>query len=190
LKDGDAELLGIRAAGDSILLSASFRDATGKLVGTILGNEWQLNPNEIFQRNYTADGLEVIDQEGKVVLQVIHAGSTVNVEGTFYCRSGRTIQMFYDQLKGASFTIGRRGLRPPIELTPMCRYPSQSHLGECPGFQERRDQIRRSLPEMSCPDGIEGEETWNQAADLCTRSPQWDEEAAADGRHTVYVIEP
>ena len=47
-----------------------FRDFNGKIVAEMNENEWKINPNNYFKRNYDAQGIEVIDQEGITKFQI------------------------------------------------------------------------------------------------------------------------
>lgn len=53
-----------------LLVDCNFRDLSGKIVAEMINNEWEINPNNYFQRNYDAYGVEVIDQEGISILQI------------------------------------------------------------------------------------------------------------------------
>lgn len=54
----------------NLLVNCTFRDLSGKIVAELTENEWEVNPNNFFKRNYDDHGLEVIDQEGIMKLQI------------------------------------------------------------------------------------------------------------------------
>ncbi len=134
-KDGEETLLAVGLDGDQLVVSASFKDDQGRVIAKVIRNEWVVNPNLIFQRNYTRNGVEVIDEKDHVILQVIHMGNAINVEGTLHCSNGRTIQLATNpQTHQSAIILARKGLPPLVQFAPMCRYPAGAHLGECPGF--------------------------------------------------------
>lgn len=51
-------------------MSLVIRDRSGRLVAEIVNNEWKVNPQNAWDRNYSADALEVRDPTGDIVLQV------------------------------------------------------------------------------------------------------------------------
>lgn len=54
----------------NLLVSCTVRDLDGKIVANMINNEWEINPNNFFKRNYDENGLEVIDQDGITKLQI------------------------------------------------------------------------------------------------------------------------
>jgi len=60
--------LSLKIVDGKLLVSASVFDETGKFVCKIVDNEWIVNQNNYFERNYDDNGVEVIDQKGNVVL--------------------------------------------------------------------------------------------------------------------------
>jgi hypothetical protein len=54
----------------NILVDCNFKDLSGKIVAEMINNEWEINPNNFFKRNYDDHGVEIIDQEGIMKLQI------------------------------------------------------------------------------------------------------------------------
>jgi len=135
-------LLSLRIANGKLLVTTRIRDEKGNLIAEMTDNEWKLQqPPGIFDRNYTADVLEVRDRTGRVALQVANLGETVDLSAIFHCPNGWTYM---------AGTLGAVGsgveLRPPgqaltSEIPSICDYPSELHLGSCPGL-ERLKRVR------------------------------------------------
>jgi hypothetical protein len=113
--------------------SVKLRNSTGALVGEIVDNEWKLKAGEIFDRNFNDQVLEVRDSTGDVALQVVDYGDAVLLQGTLYCRSGTALQFQSMPTGLGRLTIIRpNSPPPPTQIKPICDYPSETHLGECP----------------------------------------------------------
>lgn len=54
----------------TISINCTFRDFNGNIVAEMNNNEWEINPNNFFKRNYDAQGVEVIDREGITKFQI------------------------------------------------------------------------------------------------------------------------
>lgn len=142
LRDGDQPLLRFRLSNGALLVTATIFDAEGKLVAELHDNEWALNKNALYDRNYTPNVVECRDNRGRVALQVVHLGDTVHVAGTFRCRSGWTVVLGPVGEQGAVFDLRPPGTPNEYELPPLCRYPSAAHLGECPGVATLSSSVR------------------------------------------------
>ncbi len=138
-RDKEAPLLSIKLVEGRLLVTTRIRDASGLLLAEMKDNEWKHLPQPaIFDRNYTADALEIRDRSGKVALQVANLGSTVDVAALFHCVNGWTYLV--GPIGGAGSAIE---LRPPgqelqFEIPPICEYPSDLHFGSCPGVERLR----------------------------------------------------
>lgn len=139
--EGEDPLLAIRLLDGKLLVTAKVRDTSGALIAEMNDNEWKHQQRPaIFDRNYTQDVLEIRDKAGQVVLQVANLGNTIDVSAVFHCRSGWTYKV--GRLPGGSGVE----LRPPgerlrTEITPICSYPSESHLGSCSGIERLKQMI-------------------------------------------------
>ena len=143
MKDGDDPVLAVhirpfRSARclwlwrcqNQMLVSWKLRSTKGDPVAEIVDNQWSHQPRPaIFDRNYTNNILEIRDSTtGRVSLQLIDLGETVYIAGTFICSHS-----------GWTFTVVpglKIELRPPggpisLSIPPVCKYPSEQHLGQC-----------------------------------------------------------
>ncbi|HET6330031.1 MAG TPA: hypothetical protein VFF76_04510 [Holophagaceae bacterium] len=66
----------------------------GELLAKIENNKWKVNPNKIFSYNFKNDALEVTDESGDVVLQLIFEGGELRFQGKFYGRRGSGIAFY------------------------------------------------------------------------------------------------
>jgi hypothetical protein len=125
-----------------ILLSAKIRNEKGELIAEIRDNEWKLNPDLLFDRNYTNFAVEVRERTGNVVLQVADLGDVIHFEGILRCRNGRmlTIARYDDGTKqGAAFTFTPNTASSNARrISEIFEYPSALHLGSCPGYEGLR----------------------------------------------------
>lgn len=122
----------IRLEDEMILLSAQFRSLDGKLVAQIIDNEWQVNPNNYFERNYDDNALEVIDQDGITKFQIdftdiynIRLGGSFIAGNSLYTfhKSGRTTII--------GISVGRDELvRASDQIETMFLYPSDKYFGK------------------------------------------------------------
>lgn len=115
----------VKLVNEHLLVTTRIRDASGTLLAEMNDNEWKHLPQPaIFDRNYTADALEIRDGSGRVALQVANLGSTVDVSAIFHCADGWTYMA--GPIGGAGSAIE---LRPPgqglqWEIPAICDYPS------------------------------------------------------------------
>ena len=122
-----------------LLTSAKVSDLRGNLIVNITDNEWQHQSRPaIWDRNYNDHVLEVLDSHGDVALQVVDLGDAVSVKGVFACASG-SIMMLNSGYTGRMEMVFNPQISPGLDkiqkIVPVCKYPSDLHLGECPGFE-------------------------------------------------------
>jgi hypothetical protein len=139
LDDGKEPLLQIRLVGGRILVSARIRDENGSLIAEMTDNEWKhQQAPAIFDRNYTQDVLEIKDRSETVALQVANLGKTIAAAAIFHCSNGWTYMA--GPLGGQSSGIELRPRGQPLtaKIPAICDYPSELHLGSCPGIERLR----------------------------------------------------
>ena len=69
---------------ESLYLTANLFDLDGKLVGKIEDNKWFINVNNYFNYYFRDDRIEILDQYGVPVIQVLFENSrTIKVNGAF-----------------------------------------------------------------------------------------------------------
>lgn len=107
-------------------LSAQIRDCSGHIVAEIKNNEWVINTNSAYDRNYSKNALEVKDNNGEVVLQVRYFPNKVQFLAKLYNSEGRGMAI----LEGGtvSWSSPPRILKGRID--PIFKYPSSLHFGE------------------------------------------------------------
>jgi len=110
---------------EELKISTVIRDEDGKIIAKLEANEWQVNPNLIFDRNFDTKAVEVINQKGEIVLQAEFDGESVLFAGVFYREDGWRVALGYNVIE----------IRPPGEpiqttFPPMFKYPSELHPGE------------------------------------------------------------
>lgn len=140
-------------------VSTQIRDPHGELVAEIIGNEWRLRRDNLWERNYDKNALEVRAAKGDVILQIVFKEDYVQFAAKMYNRNGAGFG-----IGSATFTqediarheegslkivaaadgpkevkigdvtgvLEMRPLGHPLELVieAIFRYPSELHLGE------------------------------------------------------------
>ena len=76
---------------DKLLVSLSMKDKNGNLIFDLKKGEWAINKNIVFSVNYDSSGIEVIDREGNIILQIDLIKNNFKVVGTFYEKDGVTL---------------------------------------------------------------------------------------------------
>jgi hypothetical protein len=112
------------------VFSLPVRDKDGKLIAEIQNNEWSVQPSEKFDRNYTDHLLEVKDAYGQVVLQAVDLGDALYFIGTLRCHDGKKVSFVHGPDGGGKIDFSNTE-EPQFPLKPLCKYPSDRHLGEC-----------------------------------------------------------
>jgi len=119
----------IKQSKENILVSLTVRSINDrKIIAEIKDNEWEVNPNNYYQRNYDKSGLEVIDDFGNIVLQVFSISpNSLTINGIF-------------AQKDRILIVDNQGRRPmnsnpndpanKLFLGRLFKYPSKTHLGQ------------------------------------------------------------
>jgi hypothetical protein len=119
-------------------VSATIRDEQGYLALEIKDNHWHIFPAYVSDYNYTATALEVKDNRGRVVFQIIFLSSCVAVQARFIDGYGENFGLY-------SLGPSEPGVIswPPKQATPQSPqfvihpifdYPSQQNLGKMTGL--------------------------------------------------------
>ena len=125
-----------------IKVSTKIRDQNGQIIAEIIKNEWKVNPNNSWDRNYSKNALEVCDLTGDVILQVKLVEDRVQFQAKLYDASGRRIgfgKITGPKPKGTGGGIEITGpdhTKLTLKIEPIFKYPSELHLGE---FVESQD---------------------------------------------------
>lgn len=128
---GDKVNLRVNVIDGDFSVSARFLDQDGDLVAEILNNEWRVNRNAAYDRNYSDDAIEVRDSRGKIVVQLRLLADCVQYSGTTYGSNGHVYMVEGNPKRGA--VLHRCPPADPDDLPdlkPIFRYPSELHLGE------------------------------------------------------------
>lgn len=142
LRDGELPVLSVRLINERLLVSTSIRNKVGEIIAELKDNEWKLNKDTIFDRNYTDHILEVRDRWGKVAIQVVHFGDTIHLAGIFRCQNGWATALGPVGRDGAVMDIKPPGKDPHYEIPAICEYPSERHFGSCPGIASLKKLVR------------------------------------------------
>lgn len=121
----------LKLRNEQILLSADFVSLDGKIVAQIIDNEWQVNRNNYFDRNYDENGLEVIDQDKITKFQIDFSDIyNIRLGGSFI--AGNSLCTFHPN--GTTTVIGLTDKKEKLiemsgKVETMFRYPSKNFFG-------------------------------------------------------------
>lgn len=140
-RDGELPLLSLRATNGQLLVSTVIFDSRGDMVAELKDNEWSVNKNAAYDRNYTSNALECRDNRGNVVLQVVSLGDTVHVAGVFRCRTGKSLTLAPAE-SGAEMEFSPPNKESTLKIRPIFDYPSSLHFGVCPGLDHLSQRVK------------------------------------------------
>jgi len=82
---------------NGLLISAIVHSLDGKIIAKIQDNEWVLNPNNYFRKNFDRSALEVIDEYDIPVLQIEYLDeSRIKIGGIFHLEEKETSEIYPD----------------------------------------------------------------------------------------------
>lgn len=134
--DNEEPVLSISINSNLLYVSAKIRGDNGDLIVVIDRNEWKINKNNFFDRNFTDNALEVVDQNGRVTLQVVNFGDIVHFSGIFNTTKNRVVSFVSLDSSSSAIEIGSRRDELTLKIQPIFEYPSDLHLGSCPGLKD------------------------------------------------------
>jgi hypothetical protein len=125
---------GVVLEGGLLKVSTIIYDRTLKRIAELSKNEWQVAPPPgIWDRNYSDDAVEIIDDRGDVVLQVRLVNGCAQLQAIYYAAP----DIGYAFLRDPKSPIGEShvlvfGPGFPLweKIEPIFRYPGNRHLGE------------------------------------------------------------
>jgi hypothetical protein len=123
----------LEAEKGQLKITLLIRDRTGKAVAEIIRNEWKVNPNSSFDRNYTKNALEIKDLSGEIILQIRLIEDRIQLQGKFYRPDGSGVEIGkLDTDKNHPGGIHFLGPDTPstLKIEPIFLYPSNQRLGE------------------------------------------------------------
>lgn len=144
LREGTQPLVSLRIEKKKLYVSSTIRSKNGDIIAELKDNEWQLNKNSYFDRNYNDQILEVRDNSGVIVLQIANLGNIIHFAGIFNCKNGKTYSLVPTGQSGAVMEIRPKGTELDIKINPICEYPSNLHFGSCPGYEVLKKLIQVS----------------------------------------------
>ncbi len=127
--------LNVQIEDGQLKISTIVRNREGIIVAELKNNEWMINENQYYDRNYTKDALEVIDSSGDVVLQIRLKEDRVQLQGKFYDKDGNGFVIAENPKQNGSkggiigFTNEKGGKLTP-DIKPIFQYPSELHFGK------------------------------------------------------------
>ena len=107
------------------MISAIIRNEAGKIIAKIDANQWTINPNLLFDRNFDDRAVEVVDAKGNVVLQATMVEDGVSFTGVFYREDGWRVA-----IGESAFELKPPGVELETHFDPIFNYPSTNHPGE------------------------------------------------------------
>jgi len=122
--------LTVERIADHIAVSTILRDESGRMVAEIERNEWKVRPSIVWDRNYNDNSLEVINEAGDVVLQIVVLPDRIRVQAVWYDKSGNFFEMVKSPDPNRPGGLFVRKPSSPIKIFPIFMYPSERHLGE------------------------------------------------------------
>ena len=111
-------------------ISTIIRDKEGKILVKLDRNEWQVNPNKIYDKNFDKTAVEVINEEGEVILQAFFDGEGVQFAGIFYQEDGWRIALGPSEDGNGVIEKRPPGEKIQASFKPIFRYRSEEHPGE------------------------------------------------------------
>lgn len=128
----DSTGLTIKISSEGLSVSALFRGLDGKIIAEINNNEWEINPNNYYKRNYDKKGIEVIDNYGVPVMQLDFIGK----DSIFFGGAYRTESRLYI-LGDNGVTSYNADKMPSIDqylklgdnIKKIFKYPSDKNFG-------------------------------------------------------------
>lgn len=118
---------------DRLLISGTFESLDGTIVSEIVENEWQINPNNYFKRNYDKTALEVVDKSGLLKFQVELKGQNeIAFNGFFksgphYYQIPNNKPLYMISEKEIKKMADIRKLSESVPL--LFKYPEQTYFG-------------------------------------------------------------
>src|SRR6185437_2799491 len=130
--DFGASRLVLEIIDGKLEVSTTIRDKNGNLIAELSKNEWKTSPDKAWDRNYTANALEVRNAAGKIVLQVVLLSDRIQIQGEWLSPNGHGIRIVKNPKNNHGLMIGFQGEVPKDtpEIEPIFNYPSSSHFGE------------------------------------------------------------
>ena len=121
---------------NQLFLNTTILDTDKKVIAVIVDNQWQVNTNKIFDKNFDDRAIEVKDERNRVALQAEFDGEKVNLYGMFTTDSGTHIVLYPENYNNPKMGAGillitHKPDTVSSNLIPtLFKYPSMRHKGE------------------------------------------------------------
>ena len=126
----------VQADKGKLKVSTIIRNKDGAIIAEMIKNEWKINKNNIYDRNYSDNALEIKDNSGDVVLQILLIKDVVQLQGKFYDSDGYGMAFSEPVEYGSDFRVEYFDPHDApydklqTQIIPIFKYPSELHLGE------------------------------------------------------------
>jgi hypothetical protein len=129
LKDNEIKVV---VVDGQVKVSTIVRNSSGIIVAELLENEWKVNQNNSFDRNYSKNAIEVKDNTGDIVLQIKLINDRIQFQGKFYDGKGNGFSLggSKDIDGGVMEFTGPKYPKLMLKIEPIFQYPSDNHLGQ------------------------------------------------------------
>jgi hypothetical protein len=111
--------------GNRVLFDVAIYDETGTLQCSVVRNEWQVNPNGDYDRNYNLNSFEIVDSDKIPVFQIQLEESNKILIGGYIIRKGQ-----YDIYTPSGIVIGTDKQEAEDKKHLIFSYPSSASLGK------------------------------------------------------------
>jgi hypothetical protein len=112
-----------------LMLSTIIRDKNGDVISKIDSNQWTINPNLIFDRNFDKTAIEVVDKQDRVIFQAILEDDGVSISFISYTSDGWVYAV--GPVPGGAIIEKRDDINEiEYKIERIFMYPSKLHPGE------------------------------------------------------------
>lgn len=111
-------------------VSAKLMAPDGRILAEIVDNEWEINPGQVFKRNYNDSCLEIINVYGTPSLQITFADARTLIIRGMIPATGNYFWLIDERGMSPVDTSDYVRAARSFGLRPMFKYPAATHLGE------------------------------------------------------------
>lgn len=142
----------IRFEKGLVKVSTEIYNKEGKIIGILSDNKWKLAPYPYtWDRNYTENALEIVNDKNKVVFQIRILSDTIQLQAKYYRASGKSLAIYGDS-KSGTMNLGNPNI-DSINIEPLFKYPSSDFLGEFVDFKPVFDDTLLHLAGFALAEG-------------------------------------
>lgn len=117
--------ISVWVSNDELQISLIIRDKAGNIKTYINGNDWVVFPRLVKDRNFDPYAIEVIDNNGEVLLQIQLVDGCVKIGCTIMNEDGSRVQFGNNGIE-----IAAEGEEFQNPLKPIFAYPSKENFGK------------------------------------------------------------